>query len=70
MTIDFENSRLESKTVWFNGVTDDGLKFTIMANWNSWDDWNLTSDDIRWDDQEGTEEQTEQIINEFLDRMN
>jgi len=64
MEIDYKNSRLISKTVDFEGTTEDGKGFTITANWNDWDEWSV--DDISWHDEEGTEEQLEQIKEEFL----
>ena len=70
MKIDFESGKLQSKTVWFDGETEDGLKFTVMANWNTWDDWNVTPDDISWDGESGTDEQIEEIISTFEEQMN
>jgi hypothetical protein len=70
MKIDYDNGRLESKTVWFSGETDEGKKFTIMANWNSWDDWNVMPDEITFDEKNGTDEECEKIIEEFLKEMN
>ncbi len=70
MNIDFNNGTLESKTVWFKGQTDEGKKFLIMANWNSWDEWNVMPEEISFDDDNGTEEDREKIIEEFLNQMN
>jgi hypothetical protein len=64
MEIDYKNSRLISKTVDFEGTTEDGKGFTITANWNDWDEWSV--DEISWHDEEGTEEQLEKIKEEFL----
>jgi hypothetical protein len=41
-----------------------------MANWNDWDDWNVTPDEITFDDEDLTDEEVEQIIEEFLVEMN
>jgi hypothetical protein len=68
MDIDYKNSRLVMKTVDFDGTTDDGKGFTITANWNDWDGWAV--DDISWDDEEGTDEQIEEIKEEFLNTAN
>lgn len=70
MKIDFENKRLHSKNVFFQGETESGLTFTINANWNEHDDWNLQPEDIIWDGEEGNEEEIDQIIRYFLNEMN
>jgi len=70
MNIDYENGKLESKTVWFKGETEQGKKFTVMANWNSWDDWNVMPEEISFDNSDGTDEEIEKIIDEFLGEMN
>jgi hypothetical protein len=41
-----------------------------MANWNSWDDWNVMSEEISFDNNDGTDEESEKIIEEFLLEMN
>jgi hypothetical protein len=68
MNIDYQNGRLKSKQVDFEGETEDGKGFTIDANWNDWDDWSV--DDITWHDEEGTPEQVIAIQNKFLEDMN
>lgn len=70
MQINYDNSKLVSKTVRFDGVTESGKSFSIMANWNDWDDWNVTSDEITWEDESGTDEEIEMIIEEFTNTMN
>ena len=69
MNIDYGNYRLESKTVSYEGETDDGKCFTITANWNDWDDW--TVDEVTWHDEDGgSEEEVEAITVQFLSDMN
>lgn len=68
MNINYDDYTITSKNVSYTGVTDDGKEFTLCAHWNDWDDWAV--DDIEWHDEEGTEEQIEEIKNEFLNTMN
>jgi len=56
--------------VTYEGTTDDGKSFTINANWNEWDDWNVQPEEITWDGEEGTEEQIKEIITLFENEMN
>ena len=70
MFIDYESPKTVSKTVWFNGETEDGKKFTIVANWNEWDDWTADSSDMMWDEDSGNEEECQEILHDFLNEMN
>lgn len=70
MQIDYDSARLISKTVDFDGQTEDGKEFTITANWNDWDDWNATIDELSWKDGEGTEDEAEEILMAFHIHMN
>mgnify|MGYP003340953062 CR=1 FL=1 len=67
MEINFENARCTSKNYLIEGKMDDGRTFTLILNWNEGDDWNLTSDEIMFDDGvEYTEEECDQIIETVL----
>lgn len=68
MKINYKEARMTSKMVDFIGETEDGKSFTITANWNDWDDW--TVDEIVWDEDAGTEEQEEEIKEQFMSEMN
>lgn len=70
MNIDYQNGKLISKHVMYFGTTPDGKGFTINANWNDFDDWNVLPEDISWDDEEGTEDEIQEIIYEFEHEMN
>lgn len=70
MFIDYESPKTTSKTVWFPGETSEGKKFTIVANWDEWDDWTADASDMMWDDEEGSEDEAQEIIHEFLSEMN
>lgn len=70
MQINYDSPRLVSKTMDFDGQTSDGKEFTITANWNDWDDWNATADEISWKGEEGTEEEVEEILTRFHLHMN
>lgn len=70
MFIDYESPKITLKTALFNGETEDGKKFTIIANWNEWHDWTADSSKIIWDEVQGTEDEAEEIIHEFLRQIN
>ncbi len=67
MNIDFNSAEMTNKTVQFLGQIE-GRDFTIVANWNSWDDWSV--DDIEWHDEVGTEDHEQQIKEFFLSKAN
>ena len=68
MTIDFKNGLLISKTVEFIGSTKDGREIIVSGNWNNFDDWNITREDIQLIN--GTDEEYHEIIKEFNNKMN
>jgi hypothetical protein len=70
MFIDYDSPKTTSKTVWYNGETEDGRKFTLVANWDEWDDWSADPDSIMWDDEEGSEDEKQEIVHNFLQEMN
>ena len=70
MKIDYDSGRVISKTVTFNGETEDGRQFTINANWNDWDGWNVLPDEIDWDNNDGTDEESDEIAQRFENEMN
>lgn len=52
-TINFEEGKVTSLNKWYNGtISIDGVDYgyTLMANWNDWDDW--TVEDFMWDEEE------------------
>ena len=68
MKINYQEPTTTSKTVEFEGETQDGKFFVIIANWNEWDDW--TVDEVSWQGESGTEEQEEEIRELFMSDMN
>jgi hypothetical protein len=51
--LDFDEGKVFSITKWFYGeyVTDDDTyEYTIISNWNDWDEW--TIDEIDWNGKE------------------
>ena len=69
MFIDYKSPKTISKTVWYQGETDNGKRFTIISNWDEWDDWTADPSQIMWDGEEGTEDEAQEIIHEFLSEM-
>jgi hypothetical protein len=69
MEINYDGT-VTSLTKQFNGETEDGRTFIITANWNDWDEWNVSQDEISFDNEDGTDEEVEQIIEMFLKEMN
>jgi len=64
------HQRLPLRQYGLMGKTEEGKKFTIVANWDEWDDWTADSSDLMWDGDEGTEEESQEIIHDFLNEMN
>ncbi len=70
MFIDYDSPKTTSKTVWYRGETPDGKKFTLVGTWDDWDDWTANAADIMWEEDEGTEDEAQEIVHEFLSEMN
>jgi hypothetical protein len=68
MKINYENAVTITISKIFEGETEDGKKFTIFGEWNDWDGW--TIDRIEFDESDGTDEEEEQITEQFLNDMN
>ena len=66
ITIDYENGQVKSLTKSFFGSIK-GKKFEIIANWNEMDDWFI--DVIDWIDDIGTEDDEQEIIEEFFNGL-
>lgn len=54
----------------FNGETEDGKKYTIYPNQNDLGNWTITPNEIIWENEKGTEDQIQEIINNLLKEMN
>jgi hypothetical protein len=63
MKIDFENANLISYRKWYKGELETGESFTIDAEWNDWDGWEVI--EIMWDDKV-IEDKEEEIKEYFL----
>jgi hypothetical protein len=70
MFIDYESPKTISKTIWFPGETEERKKFTLVATWDEWDDWTANASDIMWDGEEGSEDEAQEAVHEFLTQMN
>lgn len=67
--IKYDSSEIISVDKKFKGELEDGHRFEILANWNSWDDWSV--DDILFEkDFQGIETIKSKISDEFLTEMN
>ena len=69
ITIDYGSEELMSAKYQYNGMTEDGRKFVLHADWNSWDDY--TAEQIEWlDDATGTYDEECEIMEKYQEQMN
>lgn len=54
----------------FKGETEDGKKYIVSTNHNDHGNWTLLPEEIYWENEKGTEEQIQKIIDDFLNEMN
>jgi len=67
INIDWSSREDENITCTFRGEYN-GIGFTINANWNSWDDWDI--DSIEYDEEvENSEEVAKEISDLFYENM-
>jgi hypothetical protein len=69
INIDYTSEEMMSAKYQYNGVTEDGRKFVLHAEWNSWDDY--VAEDIEWlDGATGTYDEEFQIYELYQETMN
>ena len=69
INIDYGSEEMMSATYQYDGIMEDGRKFVLHAEWNSWDDY--TADQIEWlDDATGTYDEECEIMEKYQEKMN
>ena len=69
INIDYTSEEMMSAKYQYNGVTEDGRKFVLHAEWNSWDDY--VAEDIEWlDGATGTYDEECEIYELYQETMN
>jgi hypothetical protein len=69
INIDYASEEMMSAKYQYNGATEDGRKFVLHAEWNSWDDY--VAEDIEWlDGATGTYEEECEIYELYQETMN
>ena len=70
MKINYEDARTINIHKNWDGVTDDGIVFTIDGVWNHFDGYYIESIELEDYEEDNEEELIEQISTEFLNKMN
>ncbi len=69
INIDYASEEMMSAKYQYSGTTEDGRKFVLHAEWNSWDDY--VAEDIEWlDGATGTYDEECEIYELYQETMN
>ena len=69
INIDYTSEELMSANYQYTGMMEDGRKFVLHAEWNSWDDY--TAEQIEWlDGVTGTYDEECEIMEKYQETMN
>jgi len=69
VNIDYTSEEMVSAKYQYNGTTEDGRKFVLHVEWNSWDDY--VAEDIEWlDGSTGTYDEEFKIYEVYQETMN